>query len=152
MSTSVYVQRFGALCRATFERGGVNMSRYGNGCGSPGCLLGNYADRSDLQDEFELSPCRPDDDHRLVRNKLSGCVVGCQFAAIQNHFGIDSRDAHDLFSSTGCSEAFTDLVLAVSYVRVFVAERFGTDPYPEAGPLPQWGGRGEAEASGRRRK
>jgi len=80
-----------------------SMGAYGkqtdHPCGSPMCVLGNYAHRRDLQDAFSLGK-----DGSLRKR---GGRKGLWFADpyVLNHFGITTEQAYELFSTYGCGDA-----------------------------------------------
>ena len=76
-------------------------------CGSPACALGHYAFRGDLQKTFTPDSFR-----------TGG--LACDAPEVQEHFGITSRQACQLFSAAGCGEAQTTSA-AAEYIEKFVA-------------------------------
>lgn len=96
-------------------------------CGTPGCALGHYAARRDLQDEFSLATsdgvnCPLEDsietdEHGRIR---VGAGLSCCAQAVCDHFGISKDEAHELFSGSGCGMAATAKA-AAEYIRTFVA-------------------------------
>jgi hypothetical protein len=87
--------RFKNLIKATKEadRDHFSMTRYANGCGTPACVLGNYASRRDLQKSFTL--------HEFVEN------IAFDDLRVLEHFGITESEARVLFSTQGCRGAIT---------------------------------------------
>lgn len=83
-------------------------------CGSPGCALGHYASRGDLQQTFVLAEsdgvdCPYEDSIEtddLGRIKV-GAGLTCNAQAICDHFEIDKKQAHELFAGSGCGMATT---------------------------------------------
>lgn len=71
-----------------------NMETYASECGTPACVLGNYANRTDLQSEYRL-------DGRNIKDS-EGLVTHFYDADVHDHFGITDDDAHDLFDVDGC--------------------------------------------------
>lgn len=102
--------------------------KYYNVCGSPGCVLGHYAARPDLQSLLTFDKINqltfvgfedvdssahhswPDYDHIMVRR----------------HFGITAEQAWELFSANGCGNARSPTE-AADYIEAFV-RRGGVRP------------------------
>jgi hypothetical protein len=88
------------------------MARYGFDCGTPACALGHYAARPDLQDFFKL--------------KQNGMLVLTENDEVpygedeMEHFGIDEKQAAELFGTEGCGNAQTPIE-AAEYIEQFVA-------------------------------
>ena len=78
-----------------------DMTRWGWGdgklgsCGTPGCALGNYAHRTDLQDTFKLV------DGRLVLAS-NGREIFPKSPVVLEHFGITAMQSAKLFNEDGC--------------------------------------------------
>jgi hypothetical protein len=75
-----------------------------NMCGTPGCALGHYASRGDLQDVFLIDGYR-----------MTTVGAGSIYDVTLAHFGED-----ELFGALGCGEAKTP-VQAAEYIERFVA-------------------------------
>lgn len=90
-------------------------------CGTPACLLGNYALRVDLQDAFAAHPGESEYDMGRVVNAKTGEVVYCDEYAMLDHFDITTRQAERLFDADGCNNAGTDRAKALAYVEHFMA-------------------------------
>jgi hypothetical protein len=124
-----------------------DMDRY-HTCGTPGCAIGHYVAREDLQDEYVL---------------LTGYVVGHIGMKITGqplegdymthfawHFDITRTEALELFAWDGCSLALHDALKAAEYVERFVerhreikpvnpdggAESLDRDTISRAGSIP----------------
>ena len=80
-------------------------------CGTPGCALGHYAARRDLQDAFNL-------DHAGYLTSISD---ESPFETELKHFGISEEQEDELFGAWGCADAKTPLA-AAEYIERFVAE------------------------------
>lgn len=95
---------------------GFDMMTYVHPCGTPGCALGHYAARTDLQAEF-----------RIVHSSL---MFGFSHLPISDgyvHFGFDSIGTDymdELFSMAGCGGAQTRQE-AADYIRDFIRRHGG---------------------------
>lgn len=134
----IQLKRLDNLVTATKEADAdtFDMTRYvydgnqpGTACGTPACLLGNYAARTDLQRfiKVELTSYPRDATYRseyadlkYVRN---GCLASYMAAPVQKHFGLSQSEAENLFADDGCNDAQTDKAKALRYVRKFVAAK-----------------------------
>lgn len=96
------------------------METYAHGCGTPGCALGHYAYRTDLQDDFMLVPV---DDGMFVHTAVAfrGQKVEYFSDCVRDHFGIDYVQVGELFAGYGCGEAQTPTE-AAEYIENFVKE------------------------------
>lgn len=89
-------------------------------CGTPGCALGHFAAREDLQ--------------RLMRINRIGEVLykkdgeplllmdDCSYEDLQEYFGISYDEFQEIFRSDGCGEAQTT-IQAARYIEKFVARK-----------------------------
>lgn len=91
------------------------MINYGN-CGSPGCVLGHYAYRTDLQDEFTFRENRV-----WPRGEYMAYLI-YDGGLVQEHFEISGWEAECLFGPTGCNGAKTPEEAAI-YLESFVSSR-----------------------------
>lgn len=105
-------------------------------CGTPGCVIGNYAARRDLQQTMQLAPIA-DGGHyggfaigvwgatAVAREwKCYSPIRGAdaeQFQMLAGYFGITHEEANELFSSDGCDSAVTG-EQAAKYIEQFVAD------------------------------
>lgn len=93
------------------------MRQFGHNCGTPGCALGHYAHRRDLQKIFKLS-----DGGYLQRTAGLKDTQGIDDYAVLRHFGITYDQSMELFSgSAGCGNALT-ATEAANYIEKFVGE------------------------------
>lgn len=97
-------------------------------CGTPACLLGNYALRTDMQSAFAAKPsafaAKPAgeaDAMGLVVSTKTGRAVWCDDLDVREHFDITSEEADRLFDADGCNSAGTDRDKALAYVEHFMA-------------------------------
>lgn len=93
-------------------------------CGTPMCVLGHYAARTDLQTDFMLSGGGTlwGEGHSLG-GTLWGSYSreGYSLASlIRHHFGITTKQARELFDADGCGNASTAEEAAV-YIEKFIA-------------------------------
>lgn len=119
---SIYRQRLLNVARACREATNPNhftMRSFMTACGTPGCALGNYAVRRDLQDVFYLRK----------RNQWLGIrqnhkdAQGFADPHVLEHFGIDEDEAEELFGPAGCNWAGTPDA-AARYIETFVARKY----------------------------
>jgi hypothetical protein len=96
--------------------GEFTLSCYTHDCGTPGCALGHYAARADLQDAFKLA------DVELVT--ANGEVIGYWDFEVLDHFEIHALQAEELFGPGGCGGATTSAAAAAN-VRDFVRRHGG---------------------------
>lgn len=100
-------------------------------CGSPACVIGNYAARQDLQSEFRL------DAHGRVLD-VANELANYWGYKVREHFGISDQDTQDLFAAPddsdedeegnvihkpgGCGDATTPEE-AVHYLTMWMVKR-----------------------------
>jgi hypothetical protein len=108
-------------CRETVAPTCFDMSRFGylgdGGCGTPGCALGNYAFRTDLQKAFKL---REGSLHRMNSTDEFGCLAYDEDVVL-NHFDITEHQAVELFGEVGCDHAKTHLQ-AATFIEMYVEQ------------------------------
>lgn len=111
-----------------------NMECFANQCGSPGCALGTYAHRADLQSAFRIAKLAGgtwwvvDAEGEQVyvdgpeRDPDTDELHGESYASrsIKEHFGLTDEQAAELFWMTGCGNAQTEHE-AADYIEAFVA-------------------------------
>lgn len=88
-------------------------------CGTPFCVLGNYAFRVDLQRSFQLwkgDLCNSDRNH-----------VDYDGPLVMAHFGITAEEAMELFGPEGCGDAQSPDE-AIEYIEAFVARKWPKVP------------------------
>lgn len=124
-------EHFEKLLQATREAPAetFNMSVFAGqptACGTPACLLGNYALRTDLQSEFRA---KTDDYMGHIVSTATGQRAHLDGLAVCEHFDITSEQADALFDADGCNDAGTDRDKAIAYVEHFMAT--GETPYVE---------------------
>lgn len=102
-----------------------NMGRVTNPCGTPGCAIGHYVARHDLQSEF--LPIPPDDIHMTdtggtghVRLR-DGSAIYFTSKRLLRHFDVENDEYEELFGGDGCGDAKTPIE-AAEYIERFVAE------------------------------
>lgn len=86
-------------------------------CGTPGCALGHYAARRDLQQAFILGQ-----HNDILRTDGTDYHAYYDGAYVLDHFGIDEQDARILFGENGCGDAQT-AGEAARFIRAYVAAR-----------------------------
>ncbi len=111
------------------------MDHYGNGCGTPACALGHYANRTDLQKTFRL---RLDKDfidkhasqleYSMATDVVNKTGKRQHYAGLEilKHFGIDWGEAEEIFGGNGCGEAKTPSQ-AARYIEKFVVRKLKED-------------------------
>jgi hypothetical protein len=102
------------------------MERCGgeNLCGTPGCVLGHYASRRDLQD-FLLIDSR----YFLRYAKYEYRSVIFDDRPVCNHFDITEDEADLLFGPRGCNNARTSIE-AADFIEEFVRRKEGNHEVP----------------------
>jgi hypothetical protein len=97
-------------------------------CGTPGCALGTYACRPDLQRVLRVSTrLMYNDGGNLVPGPCMKLVSDNSLASyddsdILEHFGLTEEEATKLFDYNGCGEASTPTE-AAEYIEKFVARK-----------------------------
>lgn len=121
-------------CRETLFPDHFDMSCYGHTCGTPGCALGNYVARRDLQQDFRMALVKSwMGDMQQFIFPVGTTDLRCRTAfdfespAVLDHFGISEEEGTELFSSDGCGEAQT-ATQAASYIESFVARKWPDKP------------------------
>lgn len=102
-----------------------NMALWAYRCGTPGCVMGHYAARPDLQSEFELGMFEHELGPFILRRRESEPSAHrkpLQPWDFAEHFDITPDDASELFGSGGCDRATTPIE-AAEYIERFVAAR-----------------------------
>lgn len=108
----------------THLKADFTMKRFINPCGTPGCALGHYAFREDLQSEFMLRA-----DITCIGAVLYKDVAGphrLYFSdrRFKQYFGLwNIEEADELFRDDGCGNAKTPLE-AADYIESFVARKW----------------------------
>lgn len=100
-----------------------------NWCGSPACVLGHYAARSDIQDAFKVQTTKvktrdgEHDRHACIRVIENDSLVVCPSDTdVCDHFAVARFYASELFDSDGCGNA-RSTIEAARYIEAFVARR-----------------------------
>jgi hypothetical protein len=124
-------ENFEKLLRATREAPAdlFNMRMFvgaPTACGTPACLLGNYALREDLQNAF-VADAETATNMGRIFDAGSGLRVWCNDPSVCDHFGITEEQADRLFAANGCNNAGTDHDKAIAYVEHFMTT--GETPY-----------------------
>lgn len=102
-----------------------DMERY-HSCGSPGCAMGHYVAREDLQDEFTLVTGRG---FGLIGLRgTDGPMDGDYPEHFAKHFDITRIQAIELFAWDGCSLALNDALKAARYIENFVEKNREVKP------------------------
>ena len=110
-------------CRETKYPNKFDMTAFAHPCGTPACALGNYAARRDLQRTFTLlRSC--DSGTYWLGVKDAGEPGGLRIAgfdddAVEEHFGVNFKEARELFNAGGCNKARTGNE-AAEYIERFV--------------------------------
>jgi len=105
-------------CRETKFPKAFTMSQYTRmegdwPCGTPGCALGNYAARRDLQRGFLI------DSYGNARDRVCGLGL---LPAAERHFGLAFGEVHRLFGPNGCGSAKT-AKQAARFIENFVKRK-----------------------------
>lgn len=93
-------------------------------CGTPACLLGNYAARTDLQSDFRMDP-------RLTRILANWGTAPFTSVEIAEHFDLSRWEIEALFGSKGCGGAGENREKALAYVEAFIARKLAERPAPQ---------------------
>lgn len=88
-------------------------------CGTPACVLGHYAARTDLQDAFVL-------DAQGYRGSGRYGYTPATWGAECAHFGLTIGECSELFGVVGCGGARTTQE-AIAYLEAFIAHRYPAD-------------------------
>lgn len=140
MATKVQNQRLlnvALALRNSPEPEDFTMNLFVRECGTPGCALGHYAARRDLQRAFKLvsyigehwnfaaGSYQPTIKYDIARatdahNRQSS--LGHDSAEVLEHFGITGHEAEELFGPFGCGDARA-AKRAAGYIERFVARR-----------------------------
>lgn len=93
------------------------MKAWAHDCGTPGCALGHYAYRTDLQSMFKLraTMCTTDGTYACIGFQSTAHPV----ETWAGHFGLSDAEVQELFSLEGCGNAQTALEAAL-YIEKFV--------------------------------
>jgi len=103
------------------------LEKHEDWCGTPGCALGTYASRSDLQRVLRINECITIDVHgNRINQPVMVLASKPNFTADYNdvleHFGINDEEAEELFDHGGCGNAQTPIE-AAKYIENFVAKK-----------------------------
>lgn len=99
------------------------------GCGTPCCVLGHYASRVDLQEDFELihDASMPRSISKLSPKGLGNIWtwrdsnLGIDSELVLTHFDISRAESFELFGPNGCGNAKTPEAAAY-YIEKFVQD------------------------------
>lgn len=110
------------LIKTTHEAEEFNMGHYSY-CGTPACILGNYAARTDWPHPFAL---RTDgtSPYGWISLKTDTLHLMWDDEHILGHFGLVTVEADSIFSHWGCDNAGTNKEKAIRYLRKFVGQKF----------------------------
>ena len=73
------------------------MDVYAHPCGTPGCALGHYAAREDLQSDFRIGNDVLADLFNTIVSRRTGKALTLTSREVCEHFGIDHYQARMLF-------------------------------------------------------
>lgn len=107
-------------CRESEHADKFSMEEYAHPCGTPGCALGNYAMRQDLQKTFGLTTSPIHGRPWLMWKSIS--LVYFDSLKVMDHFGLIDGEAWELFSLAGCNNAQTPEE-AADYIEQFVRDK-----------------------------
>lgn len=106
-------------CRESEHADKFTMTKFTYSCGTPGCALGNYAGRGDLQKVFSI---RWSDDLQALDLFFRDRETVENSVEIQNYFGVSKSEAWRMFSLSGCNNAQTPEA-AADYIEQFVRDK-----------------------------
>jgi hypothetical protein len=126
---NIFEQRMRNVIRSSREALTFGMSRFCDyECGTPGCHIGNYAARGDLQQDFMLVRHEQALGHDLTAwwpiHSESGDTLNPGSPEFQAHFGITQEESLELFDTDGCGNAGNDRELAIKYLEDFCARKW----------------------------
>lgn len=110
------------------ERYQSNFDKRADWCGSPGCVLGNYASRTDLQDLLQITWRGAEPAVAFKSWPYEDFVF--HDPRVLDHFGIDVKEADELFSAHGCGGARTP-EQAATYLEDFAARKWVISSYDQ---------------------
>lgn len=119
----MHTQRLLNAARAVRERAAIEnftMACYFHECGTPGCVLGTYALRTDMQ--TDISPT-------LLKNHRESAPDDID--QIAEHFDLTSEQVRELFAYNGCGKARTP-EQAAAYIEAFVTRHSPRALIPES--------------------
>ena len=105
--------------RAAEEARSFNQRKYGS-CGTPGCVLGSYAERARLQRVFVRKKERSG---FFLRDESLNGALDYFDEKVLEHFGLDDDEASELFGPNGCGNAGRSGKKAAAYIRAFVERK-----------------------------
>lgn len=108
------LQNVAKACRESQNPDKFDMAIYGWGCGTPGCALGHYAARRDLQDLLMLSK---DGDLQFTDERHASRL----FPEVLQHFDLNINQLDELFNIDGCNNARTPEE-AATYIEEFIKQ------------------------------
>lgn len=91
------------------------MEAWGTDCGSPCCIAGHYAARTDLQDAFVL------DNRGTLKKTKDGELEYAGVGNLAEHFDLSIKQAKALFDINGCGSPHT-LEEAADFIHNFIQE------------------------------
>lgn len=98
------------------RRGEIYMGGFIKSCGAPACVLGHYAAREDLQDDFKVFGFG-------IVHKYGGFSLGFDSGYVRKHFNLKSDELKSLFGEQGCGNA-TRAKQVSEYMNNFVAKKY----------------------------
>lgn len=121
------VDRLQNVIRALRERAPENftMGRIMHLCGTPGCALGTYAAREDLQEDFILMRYSGEENPAAwagLISKVYDEFIAYNDEEVLEHFGLLADDVEELFGEDGCRDAQTPEAAAL-YIEFFIGRR-----------------------------
>lgn len=94
-------------------------------CGTPGCALGTYASRGDLQRILRVVMFTREDGKKSPAMVLASKpkeLADFSDNEVLDHFGITDAESRELFNYDGCGSAETPIE-AATYIEEFVARK-----------------------------
>lgn len=133
---NIYAQRLLNVALATREAiDPFSMQYFAHPCGTPSCALGNYAARTDLQQDFIIGRTelgtkswggRPNE--WWPQHLESGDSDGVDSEVVCKYFGLTYIEVRELFAQHGCGGASNNKEKAASFIEAFVARKWPIDP------------------------
>lgn len=121
-----------------FVAGPYEKTNLGIECRTPGCIIGNYAARQDLQTLFYINDdndiCLRVEPYPLEPHGVRAHLLFFENPKFLEHFGISFDEAYELFSGRGCDRAGKDAVKAANYIEDFITRKLEQQKASETQP------------------
>jgi hypothetical protein len=124
-NTNVRLDRLRKVVQALREvpreqKSKFTMVCFVHSCGTPGCALGHFAARRDLQRAFKIVKSVGRHGQPIARAYYRGDWD--LLYASRDYFGLSCTEAEDLFGTRGCGDAKTP-IQAARYIERFIKKQ-----------------------------